>query len=98
MKSETTSVTRFKSELSKYLAKARSGRIIEVTSHRKVIARVVGVPDKLPRGFPAGLAEMAAHGKITLGNGEVRSFKRPIKLSEGGPTLSEIVLEDRGPR
>jgi antitoxin (DNA-binding transcriptional repressor) of toxin-antitoxin stability system len=94
MKTETASVAQLKSALSKYLAKARAGQIIEVTSHRKVVARVTGIPDTLPDG----LARMVAHGRLTPGNGMPLQFGPLIKLSDGGPLPSEIILEDRGPR
>lgn len=98
MKSETVSVAKLKSELSRYLAKARGGQTIEVTSHRKIIARLIGVPDNLPARFPAGLAQMVADGKLSLGNGETVDFEAPVKVSEGGPLVSEIVLQNRDPR
>lgn len=98
MKSEIVSVAQLKSGLSKYLAKARSGQTIEVTSHRKVIARVVGVSEPVIRSLPGGLAQMAADGKLAPGNGQRLSFAAPIRLADGGQPLSELVLEDRGPR
>ena len=38
------SMQEFKSHLSKYVGQAQSGELIELTSHRKVVARIVGVP------------------------------------------------------
>jgi prevent-host-death family protein len=34
----------FKSHLAKYVGQAQSGETIELTSHRKVVARIIGVP------------------------------------------------------
>ena len=38
------SIQEFKSHLSRYVGEAQSGNLIELTSHRKVVARIVGVP------------------------------------------------------
>ena len=38
------SMQEFKSHLSRYVVEAQSGQLIELTSHRKVVARLIGVP------------------------------------------------------
>ena len=37
-------IYQLKASLSKLLAQAQSGEVIEVTSHQKPIARIVGIP------------------------------------------------------
>ena len=38
------SMQEFKSHLSRYVVEAQSGQIIELTSHRRVVARLIGKP------------------------------------------------------
>ena len=84
----------FKSKLSHYLAKAREGQTIEITSHGKVIARVTGVPEEpvWAKRHP-GMWRMVQSGQATW-SGEKPKFAR-IKLPGGGKTISEMILEDR---
>ncbi len=100
MKIETASVAQLKSGLSAYLAKARSGTTIAITSHRKEIARVVGVATASPHGMPPGLAQLVADGKLAPGNGTplTLDLPPPLQLSNSGTSVSEMALQDRGPR
>lgn len=100
MKHETVSVAQFKSGMSAYLAKARAGTTLAITSHRKVIARVIGVASEPPEGLPHELAQLVADGKLTPGNGIplTLDLPAPIRLSTDGLTVSEMVLQDRGAR
>lgn len=80
-----------KAHLSSILARARNGEIIEVTSHRKPIARIVGIPES-PE---PGLAALVAEGLVSW-NGRKPPFpNKRKKLSDGGKRLSEMILEDR---
>ena len=80
-----------KSGLSRYVARARAGEVIEITSHDKPVARLVGVP----ADSPAGVSRLLARGAATWGGGKP-ALHPPVVLSTGGKTVSEIVLEDRG--
>lgn len=80
-----------KSGLSRYVARARAGEVIEITSHDKPVARLVGVP----AGGPAGVSRLLARGAATWGGGKP-ALHAPMVLSAGGKAVSEIVLEDRG--
>jgi len=84
----------FKSRLSHYLAKAREGQTIEITSHRRVIARVIGLPEQpvWAKRHP-GMWRMVQSGQATW-SGEKPKFAR-IRLPSRGKTISEMVLEDR---
>jgi prevent-host-death family protein len=88
-------VRELKARLSKILARAQAGEEIEVRSHSKPIARIVGIP---PAGghLPDGLRRLAAAGGLTLGNGEKLEDFEPIPLSPGGMAVSQMVIEDRG--
>ena len=80
----------FKARLSHYLRRARAGQTIEITSHRKVIARLTGVPPT----ESDGIARLVASGAAQWGGGKPRGAE--IRLTEVGPRVSEMVLEDRG--
>ena len=80
-----------KASLSRVVAQARAGAVIEVTSHNKPVVRIVGIPLAGPPGLDRLLASGAAQwrgGKPTL--------LPAVKLGDGGKPVSEMVLEDRG--
>jgi len=84
------SIHEFKSHMSKYVGQAQSGEVIELTSHRKVVAHITGVPKTDKKGIMKLVASGAANwqgGKPT-GSG--------IKLSAYGHPVSMMVIEDRG--
>jgi prevent-host-death family protein len=88
------SVRDLKTHLSAWLARAQAGEVVEVTSHRKPIARITAVKpaeptstDPLQKAIDAGLISW---------NGQKPVFPPPIKLSGKGKLISEIVIEDRG--
>ena len=78
-----------KAGLSRYVARSRAGEVIEITTHDKPVARLVGVPG------PAGVSRLLARGAATWGGGKP-ALHAPVVLSAGGKAVSEIVLEDRG--
>ena len=82
-------IREFKARLSHYLAKATRGAI-EVTSHKKVVARVTGVPPEAG----AGIARLIASGAVSWNGGKPSGAA--IRLTKQGRSLSETVLEDRG--
>lgn len=85
------SIREFKAHLSRYLAEARAGRPVEISSHRKVIARVTGVPE----GGESGVARLVASGAATWeGGGKPRGDT--IELEGRGSEVSALVLEQRG--
>jgi prevent-host-death family protein len=73
------SVRDLKTHLSEWLARAQSGEVVEVTSHRKPIARITALN----------------YGVISW-NGKNPVIPPPVKLNDGGPLMSDIVIEDRG--
>lgn len=84
------SIRELKAHLSHYLAQARLGTALEITSHRRVIARVTGIPESDMPALDALIAQGAAHWNGNKPQGA------HIVLSKGGPPVSRIVLEDRG--
>ena len=84
------SIRELKAHLSRYLAQARQGTSLEITSHRRVVARVTGVPES---GTPV-LGELIARGAAQWDGHKPQGAH--IVLSKGGIPVSRIVLEDRG--
>lgn len=83
-------VRELKATLSQVLSRAQQGEVIEVTSHNKPIARIVGIPaDAEP-----GLRGLVAAGVVSWSGGKPK-LKAPVALAPGGPSVSQMVLEDR---
>lgn len=83
-----------KAGLSRYVARARAGEVIEITSHDTPVARIVGIPSATSV-VPSGIARLLASGAAQWSGGKP-NFRPPLKLSEGGKSVSEMVVEDRG--
>jgi|AOMP01.1.fsa_nt_gi prevent-host-death family protein len=83
------SIRELKAHLSRYLAQAQKGQLLDITSHRKVVARIVGVPSTESVGVTRLLAGGSAHW---LGGKPVGAA---IHLSPVGRSISEMILEDR---
>lgn len=79
-----------KANLSRYLARARAGEVIEITSHDKPVARLVGIPP----GQSEGVGRLLA-GRRAEWSGRKPQLTPAVRLSEGSPTLSGIVIADR---
>ena len=84
------SVREFKAHLSHYLSQAQQGQPVDVTSHRKVVARIVGVPS----AESEGVVRLVAGGVAQWGGGKPAGAA--IRLSPVEGSVSEMVLEDRG--
>ena len=84
-------VRELKSSLSRILSRAQAGEVIEVTSHNKPIARIVGIPPLASRG----LQGLIAAGALAW-NGAKPPLKAPLPLVDRGTPVSQIVLEQRG--
>jgi len=77
------SVRELKSNLSRYLREVKQGKIIEITRHRRLIARLC----------PAGEPKMIANGLVTWDGGKPKGGRVRPKIS--GKSVAERVLEDR---
>jgi prevent-host-death family protein len=91
------SVRELKNHLADYLRRARSGESIIVTSRGKPVATVSG-PPKSDTSIEEKLDELERRGFLRRGRGKYVPPERLIPLQGEGPTVSEMVLEDRGPR
>lgn len=88
------SVRDLKTHLSEWLGRVQAGEVVEVTSHRKPIARITalkpansGITSPLQKAIDAGLISW---------NGQKPVFPPPVELRGQGKLVSEIVMEDRG--
>jgi prevent-host-death family protein len=84
------SIRELKAHLSQYLRWAQAGQSLEITSHRKTVARIVGVADASDNG----LARLLAGGAATWSGGKPGGAS--LRLSAKGTPVSQMVLEDRG--
>ena len=84
------SMREFKSHLASYINQAQAGQLIELTSHRKVVALLVGVP----QADSAGVSSLLAKGIASWQGG--KPVGAAFKLQDHGKTVSEWVLEGRG--
>ena len=84
-------IRELKASLSRVLARARAGEVIEVTSHDRPIARIVGIPDEAADG----LRRLVASGAAAWAGGKP-TFEAPLALRPAGTPVSQLVLEDRG--
>jgi prevent-host-death family protein len=88
------SVRDLKTHLSEWLARVQAGEVVEVTSHRKPIARITAV--KPAEATSSNPLQQAIDAGLISWNGQKPDFPTPIKLSGKGKLISEIVIEDRG--
>ncbi len=84
------SIREFKAHLSRYLSQAQDGQPIDVTSHRKLVARIVGVPAP----DSEGVARLVVGGVAQWGGGKPAGAA--VQLSPVGRSVSEMVLDNRG--
>ncbi|WP_295449151.1 type II toxin-antitoxin system prevent-host-death family antitoxin [uncultured Thiodictyon sp.] len=85
-------VRELKANLSRVLLRAQAGEVIEVTSHNRPIARIVGIPAQAGDG---GLRGLIATGALSWSGGKPR-LAPPLDLAEGIKPVGRMVLEDRG--
>ena len=79
-----------KASLSRLVAQAHAGETIEITSHDKPVARLVGVPAVAAAGVARMLAEGAASWR-----GAKPAFAAPVTLPPYASTFSDMLIEDR---
>jgi len=76
--------------MSRYVGQAQSGEVIELTSHRKVVAHITGVP----KTDKKGLMKLVASGAACWQGGKPAGGD--IKLNAHGHPVSSMAIEDRG--
>lgn len=85
-------VRELKAGLSRVLLRAQAGEVIEVTSHNRPIARIVGIPAQAGEG---GLRGLIAAGTLSWSGSKPR-LAPPLDLTEEAKPVGRMVLEDRG--
>ena len=88
------SVRDLKTHLSEWLGRVQAGEVVEVTSHRKPIARITAV--KPAASASTDPLQQAIDAGVISWNGQNPVIPPPVKLNDGGPLISDIVIEDRG--
>ena len=88
------SVRELKTHLSEWLGRVQAGEVVEVTSHRKPIARITAVKPA-DSGITGPLQKAIDAGLISW-SGQKPVLPPPVKLNDGGPLMSDIVIEERG--
>jgi antitoxin (DNA-binding transcriptional repressor) of toxin-antitoxin stability system len=68
--------------------------VVEVTSHRKPIARITALNPAEPK--TTNPLQKAIDAELISWNGQKPVLLPPVKLNDGGPLMSDIVIEDRG--
>jgi antitoxin (DNA-binding transcriptional repressor) of toxin-antitoxin stability system len=84
------STQELKANLAMYVSQAQSGELIELTSHRRVVAHLTGVPST---SDPA-ISRLLAAGAASWKGGKPKGAN--LRLQPGGKSLSAMVIEDRG--
>ncbi len=84
------SIREFKAKLSFYVAESRAGRPVNITWHRRPVARLVGIPQEEAEG----IARMIAEGDLTWSGGKPAGSNYKIRAAK--KSVSQMVIEDRG--
>ena len=89
-------IAEFKSHFAKYIREAQSGGVVEVTSHRKIVARLQGVASPDVSADSTTASRLVAAGLATWQGGKpVGASLRLQESQAGSATVSALVLEDR---
>lgn len=91
----TVSMRELKNKLSEYVDRASRGEKIAITKRGKVVATIDPAPPR-EETLDEKLDRLAAMGVIRRGKGKYVPPKRLIPLQGEGPSVSEMVLADRG--
>lgn len=90
------SVRNLKTNLTRYLREIESGTQITVTRRGKPVAVISPLVETDEQRLDRKLTELEARGVLRKGIGKPMIPDLGIKLRGEGPTLSEMVIEDRG--
>jgi prevent-host-death family protein len=90
------SIRKLKDHLSEYIDRASKGEEIAVTKRGKVVATVNPAEEREDLTLDQKLARLEARGILTRGKmGKFVPPKTRIKLRGSGPSISEMIIEDR---
>lgn len=87
------SVRDLKTHLSAWLGRVQAGEVVDITFHRKPIARITGLNPELPAANNP--LQAAMHARIVSSKGQKPLFPPPVELRGKGKLVSELILDDR---
>jgi len=88
------SVRDLKTHLPEWLGRVQADEVVEVTSHRRPIARITAVGDGNPVSMH--LLQRAIDAGFVSWNGQKPILPPPVPRRGKGKPLSDTVLSDRG--
>lgn len=99
------SIRELKANPARAIALARAGERVQITSHRKVVAELVE-PGVTAARAPAALSDEEAMQRLLDSGLIAEPASQPLQLGKaitfkpgpGGQTMSDLVIELRGPR
>jgi prevent-host-death family protein len=86
-------VRELKARLSYYLRQLEEGEEIKITRRGKTVGTIVPTPEE--DRLRAKLEELESRGILRMSKGKFIPPRRRVKLIGEGPTISEMILEDR---
>ena len=84
------SIREFKARLSYYVAESQAGYAVDITRHRRPVARLIGLPGDTPQS----LDELICSGELQWSGGKPKRLS--ITLPGNAKPMSEMIIEDRG--
>ncbi|MFI5266355.1 MAG: type II toxin-antitoxin system Phd/YefM family antitoxin [Chloroflexota bacterium] len=91
----TVPIEDLRERLSEYLKDFQNGEGLVVTEDGHAIARIVPATEEEPP-ISDGLRQMVAEGRASWSGKRPKLPETRIKLRGPGPTLADIVIENRG--
>ena len=91
---KTTTISKLKASLSKYLRSVKAGEEVLVTERGRPIAKLT--PAERSEVFPGELIEMEKHGLIKLGSGKLpKGFWELPRPKDPNGLVAKAVLRER---
>jgi prevent-host-death family protein len=88
------SIRELKSHLSAHLRRLEQGETITVTRRGKPVA-LITPPEAGDDELTRKIRDLQARGLVRWGGGKPKGLNPPLKLTGEGPTMSEMIIEDR---
>ena len=89
------SVRELRNNLTRYLRRIEQGERVTVTRRGKPVATIEPCSSQ-GNDLDAAIWQMVREGKASWSGRQFEPPKRTFKLKGEGPTLSEMIIEDRG--
>ena len=89
-------IRELKAHLGEYVRRLRKGEQLTLTDRGKRLAVISPLVETDEQRIDRKLRELEARGVLTRGIGKPKGLDPPIRLHGEGPTMSEMIIEDRG--